>query len=139
MTTTDTSIEDLADAIASLGTMMSGQFSSFEQKFEQKLDATEQRLSQQISELQTELTIFKRETNEFRRETNERLDNLSNEAAAVRNDIKEIYDRLVSIEKRLQHASPEQYSQLRRELDELKVWACQVSAYTGIALPKLRR
>lgn len=91
------------------------------------------------SDINADITSLRSEIAELRREqakTNAHLDSLESEGKALRNDIKEIYSSIAKLEKKLALVSPEDYTDIRHDLAEIKAWAREVSAKTGISLPR---
>lgn len=111
-------LDDVAESITVLGTMVGEQIASSRQ------------------ELKADIASFRYEFDIFRRETDVRLSNLEGEASATRNDLREIYDRLTALEKRVKRAVADEKADIKRELDDLKQWARDISAETGFPEPK---
>jgi chromosome segregation ATPase len=111
-------IDDVAESVTVLGTMVGEQIESSKQ------------------ELKAEISAFRYEFDSFRRETDVRLSNLEGEASATRNDLREIYDRLTALGKRVKSAVVDEKADIKRELDDLKQWARDISAETGFPEPK---
>ncbi len=55
----------------------------------------------------------------------------------VESDIKEIYDRIVALEKKAPDLTSKEQLELGRKFEGLLDWAKLVSEKTGVALPKL--
>ncbi len=126
-------IDDVAESITTLGTMVSEQINSAVNGLRDELTS---KFDTEIGSLRQELRSFRHEFDTFRRETDVRLSNLEGEASATRNDLREIYDRLTALEKRSINAATDKQGQLRQELDELKAWAREISAETGLPKPR---
>lgn len=122
-------IDDVAESVTVLGTMVGEQLASFRQEL--KADIMDLR-----TELKAEISDFRHDFDTFRREADVGLSNLEGEASATRNNLREIYDRLTSLEKRVINAAKDDKAQIRQELDDLKQWARDISAETGFPKPK---
>jgi hypothetical protein len=86
MASKDTSMDDLAESIASLSTMVANEFTKVRQEFASVRQEFVM-VHQEFHGVKTRLTSLEA----GQRETNARLGYLENEALALRNDVKELY------------------------------------------------
>lgn len=121
----DTSIEDIGEAITALGIHIDERFAQVDQRFEQ-MDSRLGSVEHRLDDIQLE-----------QRSMREWLERIDNRLLGVESDIKEVYDRLVVLEKRAPHLTKAEYQELEHKMDKLLEWAGQVSRKTGIRLPKL--
>lgn len=96
-------LEDIAEAIIDLGTLMSDQVTELRHELLGEITGVRDNLSDEVmslrSNLNDEIASSRSEMNKrfyrvdaAQRETNTKLTSLENESKAVRNDIKELYD-----------------------------------------------
>jgi predicted nucleic acid-binding Zn-ribbon protein len=118
MAKNDTDLNDIAVAISDLATHIDERFEQVDRRF--------------VS-IESELHHIQQK----QREMHLQLEGIDSKVLGLENDIKEVYDRIVVLEKRLPHITTEEYRELEQKLDTMIAWARKVSNKTGVPLPKL--
>jgi septal ring factor EnvC (AmiA/AmiB activator) len=118
MTRKQTNLDDIAEAIQGLATHM-------DERFEQ--------VDNRLNGIDGELRSIKEEQRHMR----EWLERIDSRLSGVESDIKEIYDRIAALDKQQTPLSRQQQQKLQKDLAALIRWAKEVSAKTGVPLPKL--
>ena len=132
MSKSDTSLDDIAEAISLLASNIDDRFEQVDQRFEQ-VDQRFEQMDQRFDAIDRELYKIHKE----QRETREWLEKIDNRLTGVESDIKEIYDRIVVLEKKAPQLTLKDKRELERKLAALIKWAKLVSKQTGISLPKI--
>lgn len=114
----NTSLEDIAGAINGLATQIDERFSKVDERFD-SLEST-------VNDIQRE-----------QREVKEWMTRIENRLMGVESDIKEIYDRLVILEKKFPNISEKEFREVETKLDKMIKWATEVSRRSNIPMPKL--
>ncbi len=130
-----TTVNDLAmfmaNTISTLSDDISDQFKAMGARIE-RLNIGQAQLSTQLKVMEHDLYLLKQEQHQM----NIRLGSMEGEMQSLHNDIKEIYDRIVKLERKLDYPQAEDYPTVRREINALKVWARVISKKAGMPAPK---
>ncbi len=121
----DTSLDDIAEAIQALATNIDQRFDHVNQRFDhvdRRFDHVEGRLDN---------------LEKGQREMRDWLERIDSRLSGVESDIKEIYDRIVVLEKRFPDLKEQEVRELEEKLAVIITWAQEVSRKTGVVLPKL--
>lgn len=133
------SLDDIAIAISDLATNIDERFDAVDRRFDgidKRLDAMDGRMDSmggRISKLEDTTNNILHE----QRQIKEWMERLDNRLSGVESDIKEIYDRLVALEKKAPNLTKADVKEMQDKFEVLFKWAKQVSAKTGVALPKV--
>lgn len=120
-----TDLDDIAEAIEVMATLVDQGFEKIDQRFEQ--------VDKKFVEIESSISGIHREISEMR----EWMIKIDNRLTGIESDIEEIYDRIVILEAKGQTLTTKDKEELERQLTALFQWAKEVSKQTGIALPKL--
>jgi septal ring factor EnvC (AmiA/AmiB activator) len=118
-------LSDIGDAISDLATQIDARFNQVDQRFNQ--------VDQHFEQVDAELIAIRTDQREIR----ELLGEIDSRILGIESDIKEIYDRIVALEKKGSTLTPREVKELIIKVDHMADWAKKVSQKTGIALPKL--
>lgn len=125
MTKRDTNLDDIAEAIQGLATLVDDRFEQVDRRFEQ--------VDHRFEAIESELHGIRQE----QREMSEWLERIDNRILGIETDIKEIYDRIIALEKKAPHLTRSEHEELAAKLEAVIAWAQNVSQKTGVPLPKL--
>lgn len=128
----DTDLNDIAQAIEGLATLMDQRFEQVDNRFEQ-VDRRFEAIDHRFSTIENELQTIRHEQSRI----SIWLEKIDRRLGGVKSDIKEIYDRIVMLEKNANNLTSADKEDLARQLTALIKWAKQVSKSTGIELPKI--
>ena len=119
------SLDDIAIAISDLSTNINERFDAVDKRMGSMED--------RISKLEDTTNNILHE----QRQIKEWMERLDSRVMGVESDIKEIYDRLVALEKKAPNLTKADTQEMQDKFEVLFKWAEQVSAKTGVALPKM--
>lgn len=148
----DTNLDDVMGAISDLATLMDKRFDQVDARFEQidrrfeqvdarfeqidaRFEGTDQRLDgidRRLDGIDLEIRKIHTEQVEMR----EWMERIDNHLLGVESDIKEIYDRIVALEKKAPNLTKSEQVELSHKFESMLEWAKLVSEKTGVALPK---
>ena len=135
----DNSIDDIAAAINDLATSIDERFNQVDERFNQ-VDARFNQVDEHFKQVDSRLSAIEIDVQDIRNEQRSMrqwLENIDNSVLGINSDIKEIYDRLLLLEKRGRQLSPEELREVENKLATIMQWAKKVSAVTGVSLPKM--
>lgn len=150
----DSTTDDVLNVISDLATLVSEQFDNVNEQFvkvnEQFVKVNEQfvKVNERFDEVNARLDGHDRRLDRIedelrslttsQREMRQWIERVDNRLLGVESDIKEIYDRIVALEKLHEARGLEQAErdELRDKFDALTDWAKKVSKATGVPLPK---
>lgn len=107
-------------------------FEEHDARFEQ-IDARFEQIDRRLDGLDLEIRKIHTEQTEMRAW----MERIENRLMGVESDVKEIYDRIVALEKKAPDLTRKEQTELSRKFVSLLDWAKLVSEKTGVALPKL--
>jgi archaellum component FlaC len=134
-----TNLEDIADAINILAGSIDERFEQVENRFDamdKRFDAMDKRfdaMDKRFDSLEDRVANLEKGQRELRHWV-ERIDG---RLQGVESDVKEIYDRLLVIEKRLPNITEAEIREIQHKLEIITDWAKTVSKRYGVPLPKL--
>ncbi len=118
-------------AISDLATMIDERFEQVDKRFEQ-VDKRFEQVDKRLDTIEGEIVKVHHEQAEMR----QWMEQIDSRILGIESDIKEIYDRIVTLETKKTLTKGEQ-QELSRKFDALLAWARDVSRATGVALPKI--
>jgi archaellum component FlaC len=122
----DTTLDDIADAIAGLATHMDERFEQVEQRFGQH-DKQLAGINQHFDRLEDRMT-----SQEIaQRETNQRLISIEGKLDSIENDIKELYGMVTELQ-RLYRDAGKVDSRLEKRIAHIEAYVELVAKKTGI-------
>lgn len=111
--------------VEALNEIVLPRFEEHDEKFKQ-IDRRFDTIDLEIRKIHTEQTEMKAW-----------MERIDGRILGIESDIKEIYDRIVALEKKSPELTRKEQAELSRKLAVLFDWAKAVSEKTGVALPKL--
>ena len=117
MTARDTTLDDIAESIADLSTMMAHELGSVRQEMTDGFAAVRQ-----------EMGANYREHRAAQDETNRRLEHLEALSETNANDVKELYSMIAELQRDIRRLNKDE----RQRLADLEAFALQVAEQTGI-------
>ncbi len=121
-------LDDIAGAITGLGTMMGRQLEDLRQEVSKEFAAMRLEMNAEFQSVRQEIRDARLALIDVK--------HCLSKVEALRNDIKEIYDRIAKLEQWFEQADPQEYPAIRRELREIQAWARQISTAAGLPAPK---
>jgi uncharacterized coiled-coil DUF342 family protein len=128
-----TTLDDIAESIADLSTMVAGEFVSVRREMAAEFTVVRQEMTAETKSIRQDIA----ELRSGQRETNERLARLEDNGLEYANDIKALYEMIADLQKEIRHFTKDE----KRRLADLEAFAMQVAEKTGIPYtpkPKLR-
>lgn len=107
-------------------------FEQIDSKFEQ-IDSRFNQIDRRFDAIDAEIRKIHTEQTEMKAW----MERIDGRIMGIESDIKEIYDRIVVLEKKAPELTGKEQAELSRKLTVLFDWAKAVSEKTGVALPKL--
>ena len=131
-TKSDTDISDIASMIGDLATMIDERFEQVDKHFEQ-VDERFEQVDKRFDSMEKDIRDILAEQRKLR----EWIESIDNRVMGIESDIKEIYDRIVTLENKSARLTKSEAAELSDKFEKLIDWAHEVSRRTGVALPKL--
>lgn len=138
-------VEDLSEVISDFAKQVDKRFNEVDARFEQvdarfgqvdarfeQVDARFDKMDRRFDGIDLEIRKIHAEQTEMR----QWMEHIDNRLMGVESDIKEIYDRIVALEKKAPNLTSSEQAELSQKFESMLKWAQLVSKKTGVALPK---
>ena len=138
-TKSDTDISDIASMIGDLATMIDERFEQVDKHFEQ-VDKHFEQVDERFEQVDKRFDSMEKDIRDIlaeQRKLREWIESIDNRVMGIESDIKEIYDRIVTLENKSARLTKSEAAELSDKFEKLIDWAHEVSRRTGVALPKL--